>query len=98
MEKRSFVEWVGSVDETEEVEEVSIQVKQEPSPSVWLRSQYPGNVIVVGSVSGNRYVFNGGGTTLEVDARDAPKMLEKRFGGNSCCGSGVEPTPHFVIV
>jgi hypothetical protein len=97
MEKRSVSEWIGGVED--EVEETpSIQVKQKPPASVWLRNQYPGNVIVIGSISGNRYVFNGGGSTSEVDARDAPEMLEKRFGGNSCCGSGVEPTFHFIVV
>ena len=97
MEKRSFSEWVGIVED--ELEEVSsIQVKQEPPASVWLRSQYPGNVIVEGKVSGNRYVFNGSNSTLEVDARDVPEMLEKRFGGNSCCGSGVGPLPIFIVV
>jgi len=35
---------------------------------------------------------------LEVDARDVPEMLEKRFGGNSCCGSGVKPLPIFIVV
>jgi hypothetical protein len=99
MEKRNTSKWIGSVeDEIDEVEEISVQVKQEPPASIWLQSQYPGTVIVIGSVSGNRYVFNGGGSTVEVDARDAPKMLEKVFGGNSCCGSGVVPTHHFVAL
>lgn len=88
MEKRSFDEWNGSVK----------QVKQEPPPSVCLRSQFPDIVIVEGNISGNKYVFNRSGVELMVDARDVPKMLEKRFGGNSCCGSGVKPLPYFVVV
>ncbi len=95
MEKRSVSKWIGIV---EDEEDSSIQVKQLPPASVWLQSQYPGNAIVIGNVSGNRYVFNGGGSIVEVDARDVPKMLEKVFGGNSCCGSGVKPTHHFVVV
>jgi hypothetical protein len=55
-------------------------------------------VIVIGSATGNRYVFSTAGVVLEVDANDAPKMLEKVFGGNSCCGSGARPLSHFIVV
>ena len=74
------------------------RVKLEPPASVRLLSQYPGTVIVIGSATGNRYVFSNAGVVLEVDANDAPRMLEKVFGGNSCCGSGVRPLSHFIVV
>ena len=78
--------------------EIEDRVKLEPPASVHLKSQYPGTVIVIGSATGQRYVFNKAGVELEVDANDAPKMLEKVFGGNSCCGSGAKPISHFVVV
>lgn len=73
------------------------RVKLEPPASVRLQSQFPGTVIVIG-VSGKRYVFPNAGVIVEVDAEDAPKMLEKTYGGNSCCGSGVTPLHHFIVV
>lgn len=88
MEKRSVDEWNSGVE----------QVKQLPPASICLRSQFPDIVEIFGSVSGNKYVFNRGGSELMVDARDVPKMLEKRFGGNSCCGSGVKPLPYFIVI
>ena len=73
------------------------RVKLEPPASVRLRSQYPGTVICIGSITGNRYVFKPN-DVIDVDANDAPKMLTKRFGGNSCCGSGAKPLSHFIVV
>ena len=99
MEKRSFG-YRDRIVEDEEEEEIVIKeerVKLEPPASVRLRSQYPGTVIVIGSISGNRYVFNAG-DIQDVNADDAPKMLEKRFGGNSCCDSGAKPLPHFIVI
>ena len=77
---------------------VEERVKLEPPASVRLRSQYPGTVICIGSTTGQRYVFTQAGVELDVNANDAPKMLEKRFGGNSCCGNGAKPLPHFIVV
>jgi hypothetical protein len=80
------------------IEDIEDQVKLEPPASVWLMSQYPGNLISVGSVTGKRYKFIGGGSVAEVDALDAPEMLTKVFGGSSCCGSGATPTSQFILV
>lgn len=98
MEKRSFDFRDRFVEEDDEEEVIEERVKLEPPASVRLRSQYPGTVIVIGSASGQRYVFGYAGVELDVNADDAPKMLEKRFGGNSCCGSGAKPLPHFIVV
>jgi len=100
MEKRDFTVRNSIVEEDDDKEVIieEERVKLEPPASVRLKSQYPGTVIVTGSVTGNRYVFSGAGSELEVNSNDAPKMLEKRFGGNSCCGSGVKPTPHFIVI
>jgi hypothetical protein len=91
MEKRSLTGRIGFVEEP--------QVELEPpKASICLRSQYPGNLIVIGKVTGQRYVFNGGGSTLKVAADDVPEFLKKTVGGNSCCGSGVKPLPLFTVV
>jgi len=102
MEKRSSYYRTSIVTgeefEEDEIELLEDQVKLEPPASVWLMSQYPGNLISTGAVTGKRYVFMGGGSTVEVDALDAPGMLSRVFGGNSCCGSGVTSTPQFIVV
>lgn len=49
-----------------------------------------------GSVTGNWYHFNGGGSVLEVDERDAPAMLEKK--PMSACCSGTIGSPYFLLV
>jgi hypothetical protein len=69
-----------------------------PPASVWLRSNYPDRLIVIGSVSGNRYEFPKNGTILEVDEQDVPEMLKKTYGGNSCCGSMARPLPKFTVI
>ena len=48
-----------------------------------------------GQVTGNLYIFNRGGSVLDVDKKDAEKML-KRSEQHSCCGS--TSTPYFEIV
>ena len=96
MEKRSSYNRDRFIDDEPE-EIIEERVKLEPPASVRLRSQYPGTVITIGVYTGTRYVFKSG-DTIDVNANDAPKMLEKRFGGNSCCGSGVKPLPHFIVV
>lgn len=67
----------------------------EPS-GVRLQSQYPGVLNATGSITGNVYRFNGGGSILEVHQDDVPELLGKTFGGYSCCGSGAVPTPMFI--
>lgn len=93
MEKRSFDKWDSFIAE-EEVEEIS---QVEPS-GVWLQSNYPDKLIVIGSITGTRYEFPKSGSQLLVDERDVPEMLLKKFGGNSCCGSGAKPIPKLVVV
>lgn len=44
------------------------------------------NVVVTGSVSGERYVFKGAGSVVDVDIRDVESLLEKRQGEKQCCG------------
>ena len=48
-----------------------------------------------GFVTGRLYIFNHGGSVLDVDKKDAEKML-MRTEQRSCCGS--VSTPYFEIV
>lgn len=74
------------------------RVKLEPPASVRLMSQYPGILIATGEATGKEYRFPAAGSVLEVDAEDAKSLTKMVFGGNSCCGSGVKPTPRFIVV
>jgi hypothetical protein len=97
MEKRSSDKWDSFVKEDFEIIEEE-RVKLEPPASVRLRSNYPDRLIVIGNVTGNRYEFPRGGSELPVANDDAPEMLTKTFGGNSCCGSGAKPVHKFSVV
>ena len=56
------------------------------------------NVILktIGKVTGRVYVFNGAGSKLNVDERDAQALLSRNR-GISCC-SGNSASPYFEIV
>ena len=49
-----------------------------------------------GPVTEKLYVFERGGTQLDVDRRDAEIMLAKR--GGQCCPGGSGPQPYFAKV
>jgi len=93
MEKRSY-----NVDTSERVE-VSDEEKEEIKPKA------PGTVKLIllrnlklnytGPVTQKLYVFDGGGSVLDVDERDAQIMLAK-LGGN-CCPGGSGPSPYFAV-
>lgn len=46
------------------------------------------SLTIQGSVSGKTYKFSGAGAIQDVDIQDANGLLEKRYGGRQCCGSG----------
>ena len=54
------------------------------------------NMKIRGSVTGKDYLFSGAGSELEVDEKDAPRMLDMRR--NSCNCSGMPGLPYFEIV
>ena len=54
------------------------------------------NLKIRGSVTGIQYYFPGAGSQVEVDEKDAPRMLDMRR--NSCNCSGMPGLPYFEIV
>ena len=81
------------VEETKEEIPVPEEVSHNTVRLVLLRNT---NMKVQGSVTGHIYMFNGAGYELEVDERDAPKMLDMRR--NSCNCSGMPGQPYFEII
>jgi len=51
---------------------------------------------IVGSVTGNRYTFNGAGSTVFVDEKDVPAFLAKTVGRSTCCGG--KPAHYFSAI
>lgn len=52
----------------------------------------------VGPVTGKVYVFNRGGSEMDVDEKDATIMIERRSGGCDTCPSNSGSQPYFEIV
>ena len=52
----------------------------------------------IGSVTGKRYSWSGGGAVVEVDILDIDKLLEKGSNPKSCCGGGLVVQPYFELV
>ncbi len=55
-------------------------------------------VTIIGSVTGNVYVFPNAGAILDVDERDAPVLLAKGAGRMSCCSPGQFASPYFRLM
>jgi len=70
----------------------NLTVSKKPE-RVWVRNLYPATVKVAGR-SGERYVFDGSGVEVKVNALDVQELLAKRRGG--CCGA--VPSPMFELV
>ena len=90
MEKRSTYEWNSKRVEEEEpvIEEAPKTVRLVLNKNLLLK--------IRGPITGTLYVFNGGGSSLEVDERDAVEMLQKGI-RKSCCG-GAAPSPYFTVL
>jgi hypothetical protein len=96
MAKRSIVE---RYDQLEEIEEDKIldELPEEPEIEyVTLVLMKPLILNYTGAITGKLYVFNGAGSSLPVDKRDADKMLMKK--SNLPCCSGSMQTPYFSIL
>jgi hypothetical protein len=61
-----------------------------------IRSSVDAIYKTTGAVSGREYVFNGGGSVVEVNKEDVDEFLSRR-NRKGCCGSPI-PTPIFELV
>lgn len=95
MAKRSINEWNSELEDTKEFYETHPELK-EPE-TVLLELQKDIHLIIEGKVTGKTYVFDRGGSILDVDKADAEIMLTKMSGHCDCPG-GVGSTPYFKIV
>ena len=71
-----------------------IEINLPPPTTVALQLQINCILKIRGSVSGNIYTFSGAGSIVDVDERDAPKMLEKSL-GRPCCSPSA--SKYFVL-
>jgi hypothetical protein len=67
------------------------------SNTIQIRSRIDAIYKTIGAVSGRAYVFNGGGSVVDVDKEDVDELLSRRK-GNSCCGGTNVPNPIFELV
>ena len=102
MAKRRDNEWMGEFVELPEedvlVEEdnfLSEELVQEEPETVRIMLGHDVILEYTGVITGKLYVFNRGGSILDVDKKDAEIML-KRTEQQSCCGSF--SSPYFIIV
>jgi hypothetical protein len=51
---------------------------------------------MVGHVTGKEYIFNGGGSIVEIDIEDMDYILEHNQSTPSCCGS--YSSPNFEVL
>lgn len=65
--------------------------------TVKLQLTRPVNLTIVGPVTGKKYIFNGGGSVVNVDKLDADELLNKKTTGG-CCSNPFPPQPYFNIV
>lgn len=56
---------------------------------VLIQSLIEAHLAYAGRVSGKQYEWMKSGDTVSVLEEDVPELLEKRLGGNSCCGTPV---------
>lgn len=51
---------------------------------------------MTGKVTGKEYIFNGGGSIVDIDVRDMENLLENNKPIPSCCGS--YSSPNFEVL
>jgi hypothetical protein len=94
MESRSVDDRRSKRVKVEGYEEV---IEDAPQTTVRLRLLKSITLNYTGPITGQKYVFSGSGSVVEVDAEDATIMLEKK-GGRPCCPTSVGPQPYFELV
>ncbi|MBU2051386.1 MAG: hypothetical protein KKH61_20755 [Gammaproteobacteria bacterium] len=103
MAKRSNYEWIGERLEEDELDFIEDELKLDPVKEVEVATTTPlvltTDVIlnITGKVTGIAYRFEGAGSIVNVDTRDAEIMLKKRT-GNSCCPGSSGSSSYFEIV
>ena len=66
------------------------------SNTIQIRSKVDATYKTTGAVSGRAYVFNGGGSVVEVNKEDVDELLSRRK-GRSCDGCSGITTPNSVF-
>jgi hypothetical protein len=89
-------------DSIMEIEKPAIVIPEAPkynkgiSNTILIRSRIDAIYKTIGAVSGRAYVFNGGGSVVDVNKEDVDELLSRRK-GNSCCGGTNVPNPVFEL-
>lgn len=65
---------------------------------ILIESLIEAHLTYTGRSSGKQYEWKKAGTSVLVSAEDVPELLEKRLGGNTCCGSDPTGNKIFQIV
>jgi hypothetical protein len=66
------------------------------SNTIQIRSKVDATYKTIGAVSGRVYIFNGGGSIVDVNKEDADELLSRRK-GRSCDGCSGISTPNSVF-
>jgi len=81
----------------------SKRVKVETEPTVQLRETvrimllHPGKVRYTGTITGQRYIWDGAGTVIEVDKEDVVELLKKNSRSCLTCSGTLVEQPFFEI-
>ncbi len=84
MAKRSADAWDGELEDSLDSEYVKVMLMKNSL------------VYITGMVTGREYFFDGGGSIVEMDKRDAEELIENMKTTTSCCGT--ISTPKFMIL
>jgi len=68
------------------------------SDEVLIESLIEAHLTYTGRESGKQYEWKKAGDSAKVLLEDVPELLEKRLGGNTCCGSDPTGNKIFQIV
>lgn len=94
MAKRSIDEWNSELNDKRELDELYPELQERETVELQLQKDI--HLIIKGEVTGKTYIFDRGGSILNVDKADAEIMLTKMSGHCDCPG-GVGSTPYFKI-
>ncbi len=81
---------------SQHIEEITVQPLEQVD-TVLVALMIDARIRIQGD-SGKVYVFNGAGSTANVDKNDVETLLQKRQGGRQCCGGTGNGNQVFEIV